>query len=113
MASDPYHNFAADLRSSLSSARELTKAYEQLSRKRKDQSDDRQLAETYESLQDSLEALENDIGDVRESVQMVETRGPERFGVDPKELARRKLFVRQCEEELVVSVQRAERQEES
>lgn len=101
MATDPYHNFAADLQSSLSAARQLAQHYGGLKRRH---GGAEEMKETYARLQDSLEALENDIGDVRESVQMVEARGPERFGVEPAELARRKAFVRDCEQEMAVSV---------
>ena len=102
MATDPYHSFAADLKSSLSAAQKLASDYDRIKRSGiQGSSEERTI---YQRLQDSLEALENDIGDVRESVQMIEARGPERFGVDSNELSRRKAFVRECENQMKVSV---------
>lgn len=111
MASDPYHNFAADLRSSLSSARQLAKEYEERTRHGSKApagttGDDTLLAR----LQDAIDALESDFGDVRASVDMLEKRGPERFGVDAYELDRRKRFVRECEGALKTLQDTARRQ---
>jgi len=102
MATDPYHSFAADLKSSLSATQKLTSDYDRIKRSGGG-GGTREEQTIYQKLQDSLEALENDIGDVRESVQMIEARGPERFGVDSYELSRRKAFVRECENQLQVS----------
>lgn len=104
MATDPYHSFAADLKSSLSAAQKLGSDYDRIKRSGTGGQEEQTI---YQRLQDSLEALENDIGDVRESVQMIEARGPERFGVDSNELSRRKAFVRECENQMQVSVRSA------
>lgn len=122
MATDPYHTFAADLRVSLESARTLSHRYKVLQSQRKEShnttvikssssssstspssSIEIQLQDTYSELQDQLETLENDINDVQESVEMLERRGPELFGVDSTELGRRKRFVQNCTDELRVS----------
>jgi len=44
--------------------------------------------------------------DVKQSVEVVERAGPERFGVDFTELNRRKKFVEECEREVEVSDER-------
>lgn len=120
MATDPYHTFAADLRSSLESARQLSHRYTTLQQQKKEQrissssstsssslasplGIDNEIREVYTNLQDQLENLENDINDVQESVEMLERRGPELFGVDSAELGRRKRFVQNCTDEVRVS----------
>jgi Tfp pilus assembly protein PilW len=135
MATDPYHTFAADLRASLDTARQLSRRYKSLqTQKRELQSSssgsppsygyttsasssgtsssslsslaavESQIQSTYTELQDHLETLENDVNDVQESVDMLEKRGPELFGVDSTELRKRKSFVESCSEEITVSV---------
>ena len=132
MATDPYHTFVADLKTSLESARQLSRKYQTLQSKRREASTsstshqnhtpnygsgridsytdtlsppgiESQLQDTYTELQDQLETLENDINDVQESVEMLEKRGPELFGVDSTELGRRKRFVQSCTDEVRVS----------
>ncbi|EPQ31759.1 uncharacterized protein PFL1_01091 [Pseudozyma flocculosa PF-1] len=112
MSRDPYHDFAADLRTSLASARSLSQTYTQLlssssssssssqssARGRPKRSDDLQSA--HDRLADALEGLRQDVEDVKQSVQVVERSGPERFGVSPDELHSRKRFVRECEDEI-------------
>jgi t-SNARE syntaxin family protein len=138
MATDPYHTFAADLRASLDTARQLSRRYQTLQSQRREQQQhsstspfgitspssssspshsnhfslsspptpgiETQLQDTYTELQDQLETLENDINDVQESVDMLEKRGPELFGVDSTELGKRKRFVQSCTDEVRVSV---------
>jgi chromosome segregation ATPase len=120
MATDPYHTFAADLRSSLDQARQLSQRYQalQVQRNREAKSSstypqspsnyrdnvDTQLHDTYNQLQEQLETIENDINDVQESVEMLEKRGPALFNVDSAELGRRKRFVQSCTDEVRVSL---------
>ncbi|UZJ53837.1 hypothetical protein CBS101457_003157 [Exobasidium rhododendri] len=113
MATDPYHTFAADLRGSLDTARQLSRRYKTLQSQRRGKvsssssasssslaESDNQLKSAYTELQDHLETLENDINDVQESVDMLERRGPELFGIDSTELDKRKRFVDSCTEEV-------------
>lgn len=107
MATDPFHSFEADLKVSLKAAQTLASDYDRIRRSSggnggKKGSSSEEEETVFLRLQDSLETLENDIGDISESVQMIEARGPERFGVDSKELLRRKTFVRECENQLQV-----------
>ncbi|KAJ1604016.1 hypothetical protein NDA14_004625 [Ustilago hordei] len=48
----------------------------------------------------AIEGLRQDVEDVKQSVLVVERSGPERFGVTPEELKRRKEFVAECEAEI-------------
>jgi t-SNARE syntaxin family protein len=122
MSTDPYHTFAADLRSSLDTARQLSRRYQALQKQQPRRLEgsqrgapssssssshsngiDLQLQDTHRELQDQLEALENDLADIQESVEMLEKRGPELFGVDANELRKRKQFVQTCTDEIRVS----------
>lgn len=125
MATDPYHTFAADVKTSLYQARQLSDRYKSLARQKKEGGQHAfsnnvaaassssssldgggivfQLQETYTELQDHLESLESDIHDIQESVEMLEKRGPELFGVDSAELGRRKRFVQNCSDDVRVS----------
>lgn len=100
MASDPYHTFASDLRSSLRSAQDLGQSYQDLRRSVSPSSPS--LREAHDRLLDALEALQGDVADVKESVDVVERSGPERFGVAQEELEERRRFVKSCTEELRV-----------
>lgn len=97
MATDPYHSFAAELRTSLKSAQELASAYSAGSATSTGDTDARRTA--HDALLDALEALEADIADVRESVAVV-SKSPERFGLDEYELGKRRQFVKDCDEHL-------------
>ncbi|CEH14555.1 SNARE protein TLG1/Syntaxin 6 [Ceraceosorus bombacis] len=97
MATDPYHSFAAELRNSLRSAQELAGTYSKGSASSTNTDTDSQRA-AHDALVDALEALEADIADVRESVNVV-SRSPERFGLDEQELGNRRRFVKDCEEQ--------------
>lgn len=92
MASDPYHSVAAELRTSLAAAQQLARQHSTRN-SGKESSDAHGAAR----LHDALDALESDMADVRASVNMLEARGPERFGVDAHEFQRRKAFVAECE----------------
>ena len=107
MATDPYHTFAADLRSSLDQARQLSRRYQALQKHDRDArsaSLDSELQSLYSELQEQLETIEDDINDVQESVEMLEKRGPALFNVDSAELTRRKRFVQTCTDEVRVSL---------
>ena len=108
MSRDPYHDFASDLKSSLSSARSLSQSYRQLlqsssSTARASSSSGGEVDSAYDRLSDAIEGLRQDVEDVKQSVLVVERSGPERFGVTPEELKRRKEFVAECEAEIDVS----------
>ncbi|KAN0061638.1 hypothetical protein ACQY0O_006564 [Thecaphora frezii] len=102
MSRDPYHDFAADLRNSLSSARALSQTYLDLLSSSSSSASRRSsdLQSAYDRLSDALEALRQDVEDVKQSVHVVERSGPERFGVTPDELQRRKQFTHQCERQI-------------
>ncbi|SPC66712.1 related to syntaxin family member TLG1 [Ustilago sp. UG-2017b] len=105
MSRDPYHDFASDLKSSLSSARSLSQSYRQLlqsssSTARTSSSSGGEVDSAYDRLSDAIEGLRQDVEDVKQSVLVVERSGPERFGVTPEELKRRKEFVAECEAEI-------------
>ncbi|SPO22950.1 related to syntaxin family member TLG1 [Ustilago trichophora] len=105
MSRDPYHDFATDLKSSLSSARSLSQSYRQLlSRSQASSSSSTQntgeIESAYDRLSDAIEGLRQDVEDVKQSVLVVERSGPERFGVTPEELKSRKAFVAECEAEV-------------
>ncbi|GAC76445.1 sodium/hydrogen exchanger protein [Moesziomyces antarcticus T-34] len=111
MSRDPYHDFASDLKSSLASARSLSESYRQLvarsaassasgaggSSSRRTSSE---IDSAHDRLSDAIEGLRQDVEDVKQSVAVVERSGPERFGVTPDELRRRKAFVEECEAEI-------------
>lgn len=105
MSRDPYHDFARDLRASLSNASSLAASYSRIrsSLPARDRTGSDELRRAQDELAEALEALETDIEDVRESVKAVQKAGPERFGVDHEELERRKRFVSDCEKEIDVS----------
>lgn len=107
MASDPYHNFAADVRSSLSSAQQLAQQYTALAAKQSgaDSSSSHRHAvqDVWQQLQDAIEGLQSDMGDVQESIRMVETRGVHTFGLSVQELNERKAFLRACQDQVQVS----------
>ncbi|SYW81173.1 uncharacterized protein UHO2_07081 [Ustilago hordei] len=88
MSRDPYHDFVSDLNSSLSSARSLSQSYRQL------------LQSSSSAARASSSSGGEDVEDVKQSVLVVERSGPERFGVTPEELKRRKEFVAECEAEI-------------
>lgn len=109
MSRDPYHDFASDLTSSLSSARSLSQTYRQLVSQSQSSSsaswsahNASELDSTYDRLSDAIEGLRQDVEDVKQSVLVVERSGPERFGVTPEELKKRKEFVAECEAEVKV-----------
>ncbi len=103
--------FASDLKSSLASARSLSESYRQLvarsaassasgaggSSSRRTSSE---IDSAHDRLSDAIEGLRQDVEDVKQSVAVVERSGPERFGVTPDELRRRKAFVEECEAEI-------------
>ncbi|GAC96495.1 hypothetical protein PHSY_004075 [Pseudozyma hubeiensis SY62] len=107
MSRDPYHDFASDLKSSLSSARSLSQSYRQLvSRSQAHASSSSSATNSgdvesaHDRLSDAIEGLRQDVEDVKQSVLVVERSGPERFGVSPEELRSRKAFVAECEAEV-------------
>lgn len=130
MATDPYHTFAADLKTSLDQARQLSNRYKSLAKQKRQggrhsfttttnhynagasssssslngDGIESQLQDTYTELQDHLESLESDIHDIQEIVEMLEKRGPELFGVNSAELGKRKRFVQSCSDEVRVSL---------
>ncbi|EST07466.1 Target SNARE coiled-coil domain protein [Kalmanozyma brasiliensis GHG001] len=107
MSRDPYHDFASDLKSSLSSARSLSESYRQLIARTTSQSQassssnsQAEVESAHDRLSDAIEGLRQDVEDVKQSVLVVERSGPERFGVTPEELNNRKAFVAECEAEV-------------
>lgn len=88
MSRDPYHEFAQDVERALRQAASHEGAC---------RSGD---ARARTALASSLSALAADLGELRESVRVVEQSGPARFGVDTAELDRRKRFVEQSAREL-------------
>lgn len=103
MSRDPYHDFASDLKSSLSSARSLCQDYErQIGRASSSRRGSADVGSAHDRLCDAIEGLRQDVEDVKQSVVVVERSGPERFGVSPEELSRRKKFVEECEIEIKV-----------
>lgn len=108
MSRDPYHDFASDLKASLSSARSLSQSYRQLVARSNSQSQAStsssagDIESAYDRLSDAIEGLRQDVEDVKQSVLVVERSGPERFGVTPQELKNRKAFVAECEAEVKV-----------
>lgn len=112
MASDPFHTFASTVRSSLTAARDLSAQYTSLiasasststssSLRRPPPSSEDDVLLAHDRLNDALEALKQDVDDVRQSVAVVR-RSPERFAVDEAELGRREEFLRMCQEEVKV-----------
>lgn len=105
MASDPFHTFAASVRSSLTSARTLSHSYREAAASSSSSSSSRSsidLIPLRDRLEDAIEALRSDLDDVRQSVQVVQ-KSPERFGVDEGELRQRQRFLSECEKEMEVS----------
>lgn len=111
MSRDPYHDFASDLKASLSSARSLSQSYQQLVTRSTTHSHASsssslhtpgEIQSAYDRLSDAIEGLRQDVEDVKQSVLVVERSGPERFGVTPEELQSRKAFVAECEAEVKV-----------
>lgn len=109
MSRDPYHDFASDLKASLSSARSLSHSYRQLIARSTSQSQassssnsQAEAQSAHDRLSDAIEGLRQDVEDVKQSVLVVERSGPERFGVTPEELSSRKAFVAECEAEVKV-----------
>ncbi|PWZ00789.1 hypothetical protein BCV70DRAFT_237118 [Testicularia cyperi] len=108
MSRDPYHDFASDLKSSLSSARALSQLYQSLlsgssssvSGAGSSRRNSSELESAHDRLQDAIEGLRQDVEDVKQSVLVVERSGPERFGVSLEELRNRKKFVEECEAEI-------------
>lgn len=110
MSRDPYHDFASDLKNSLSSARSLSQSYQQLISSQASSSGpstsnrhgSSEVDSAHDRLSDAIEGLRQDVEDVKQSVAVVERSGPERFGVTPEELQSRKAFVAECEAEIKV-----------
>lgn len=102
MATDPYHTFASELRSSLVSAQALASTYTRtLARGGGGAAQRDTQRSAHDDLLDALEALQSDVQDVRASIAVV-AKSPERFGLSAGELEERKRFVRQCDEEIEV-----------
>ncbi|KAE8212380.1 hypothetical protein CF327_g3985 [Tilletia walkeri] len=99
MSRDPYHDFASDLRSSLTTARSLSQTYTSLL-STSPSSSSNAVQEAHDRLADAIEGLRQDVQDVRESVSIVQRAGAERFGVGVEELEGRVRFVRECEGEI-------------
>lgn len=99
MSRDPYHDFANDLKASLSSARSLSHTYRSLLQSSSSPQNS-EIDSAHDRLSDAIEGLRQDVEDVKQSVAVVEKSGPERFGVTPEELQKRRDFVRECEGEI-------------
>lgn len=103
MATDPFHTFASTVRSSLAATRELSSTYTSLAFSSSSAAaGSSELITAQDRLNDALEALQQDVEDVRQSIAVVK-RSPERFGVDVGELRKREEFLRVCEAEVEVS----------
>ncbi|CAD6930952.1 unnamed protein product [Tilletia controversa] len=100
MSRDPYHDFASDLRTSLSTARALSQTYTSLLANPPSSSQNNSLQDAHDRLGDAIEGLRQDVQDVRESVAIVQRAGAERFGVGVEELEGRVRFVSECEAEI-------------
>lgn len=87
MPSDPYEAFVRDIQSAFSAARSLSDVSER-------------DASAHAEFVTLLRTLREDIADVRQTVDVVEQSGPERFGLAAQELERRKAFVHTSEREL-------------
>lgn len=88
MSTDPFHTFQSTVESSLRSAQDLSRAYLA--------SPPSQQQTAHDRLLDAIDALKQDLEDVRQSVNVVR-RSPERFGVGEMELQKREGFLSQCE----------------
>ncbi len=89
MSRDPYHDFASDLKSSLSSARFALAIVSSTFSRSASQSqasssssahNQAELESAHDRLSDAIEGLRQDVEDVKQSVLVVERSGPERFG---------------------------------
>ncbi|CAD6975601.1 unnamed protein product, partial [Tilletia controversa] len=108
MSRDPYHDFASDLRTSLSTARALSQTYTSLLANPPSSSQNNSLQDAHDRLGDAIEGLRQDVQDVRESVAIVQRAGAERFGVGVEELEGRVRFVSECEAEIEREMGRAD-----
>lgn len=84
---DPYEAFVRDVQSSFHAARSLSEVFQR-------------DGSTRGELEATLKTLRQDLGELQQTVQVVEQSGPARFGLAPAELERRKAFVRTSEHEL-------------
>ncbi len=103
MSHDPYHDFAKDLRADLETAHELAQRYADI-RQNRLRHTEAEITSARDKLQDALEGLSSDLGDIKQSVDVV-SRVPRRFGLDETEIDERRGFVRDCEMQIEVSRQ--------
>ena len=84
MPRDPFHDYEQDIRQALLKAKNLANKVD---------SD----PDAKSSLKSTIDSLNQDLQDVKESIRIVEQSDAARFGIDPSELQRRHTFVRESE----------------
>jgi len=91
MSVDPYHEAQSEIQSSLQAAEQLLSSFLRIRSTAREGNEELEWARN--ELRETLSTLESDLGDLEESVKIVETTGPRLFGLDDGEVVQRRRYV--------------------
>ncbi|KAH6917995.1 t-SNARE [Coprinopsis sp. MPI-PUGE-AT-0042] len=95
---DPYHAVQHEIQTSLATAGQLQSSYRRIRNMAKDDSEELSWARS--ELRGTLAALEADLEALEESVNIVESTGASRFGLNAAEVQKRRKYVTQVRTEI-------------
>ncbi|KAF8474447.1 t-SNARE [Russula ochroleuca] len=98
MSVDPYHQVQSEIQSSLLAAEQLRATFLRIRSTAREGNEELEWARN--ELKATLAALETDLGDLEESVKIVETTGARMFGLDDGEVIKRRRYVSHVRSEL-------------
>jgi len=91
MSIDPYHEVQSEIQSSLQAAEQLLSSFLRIRSTAREGNEELEWARN--ELRETLSSLESDLGNLEESVKIVETTGPRLFGLDDGEVTQRRRYV--------------------
>ncbi|KAH9981638.1 t-SNARE [Russula compacta] len=98
MSVDPYHEVQSEIQSSLQAVEQLRASFLRIRSTAREGNEE--LEWTRNELKATLSVLENDLGDLEESVKIVETTGARMFGLDDREVVQRRRYVSHVRSEI-------------
>ncbi|KAI0296381.1 t-SNARE [Russula brevipes] len=98
MSIDPYHEVQSEIQSSLQTAEQLRASFLRIRSTARDGNEELEWARN--ELKATLTTLEADLGDLEESVRIVETTGARMFGLDDGEVIERRRYVSRVRSEI-------------
>jgi len=98
MSTDPYHAVQREIQTSLQSASTLRASYLRIRSTARDDSEE--LIWARNELKATLAAMEADLEDLEDSVQIVEESGPRMFGLEESDVLERRRYVNYVKQEI-------------